>query len=63
MPVLSLERYDFFYLEINPKYYFYWKMNIFTFTQICGGFLIIVNKFFYYLLRQVFRCRIKQKSI
>ena len=48
--------YDFFYSEINPEYYFYWKMNIFSFEQICGGFLIIVNKFFYYLLLQVYRC-------
>ena len=53
--------YDFFYSEINPVYYFYWK--IITFTQICSGFFIIVNNFFYYLLLQVFRCRIKQKSI
>ena len=50
-----------FYSEINPVYYFYLKMNIFSFTQICGGFLIIFNKFFYYLLLPVFRCRIKQK--
>ena len=28
-----------------------------------GGFLIIVNKFFYYLLLQIYCCRIKQKSI
>ena len=46
--------YDFFYLEINPEYYFYWKMNIFTFAQVCDGFLIIVNKLFYYLLLQVY---------
>ena len=38
--------YDFFYSEINPEYYFYCKMNIFTFAQICDGFLIIINKFF-----------------
>ena len=25
-------------------------MNILTFAQICGGFLIIVNKFFYYFI-------------
>ena len=37
---------DFFYSAINPEYYFYWEMNIFTFAQICGGFLIIINKFF-----------------
>ena len=55
--------YDFFYSEINPVYFLYWKMNIFTFAQICGGFLIIVNEFFYYLLLQIFRFRIKQKSI
>ena len=54
---------DFVYSEINPVHYFNWKMNIFTFAQICGGFLIIVNKYFYNLLLQVFRCRIKQKSI
>ena len=42
---------------------FLWKMNIITFAQIYGGFLIIVNKFLYYLLLQVFRCRIEQKSI
>ena len=36
----------YFYSEINPVYYFYWKMNIFTFAQICGGFFIIVSKFF-----------------
>ena len=36
--------YDFFYSEINPLYYFYWKMNIITFAQICGGFFIIVRK-------------------
>ena len=34
-----------------------------TSAQIFGGFFIIVNKFFYYLLLQVFRCRIKQKLI
>ena len=45
--------YDFFYSEINPVYYFYLKMNI-SFAQICGGFLIIYNKFFYYLLLQLF---------
>ena len=55
--------YDFSYSEINPEYYFYRKMNIFTFAQICGGFFFIVNKFFYYLLLQVYRCRMKQKSI
>ena len=38
-------------------------MNIFTFAQISGGFTIIFNKFFYYLLLQEFRCRINQKSI
>ena len=43
----------FFTREINPVYYFYLKMNM----------LIILNKFFYYLLLQLFRCRIKQKSI
>ena len=54
---------DFFYSEINPVYYFYWETNIVTFARICGGFFIIGNKLFYYLLFQVFRCRIKQKSI
>ena len=44
--------YDLFYSEINPVYNFYLKMNIFTFAQICGGFLIIFNNFFYYLLFQ-----------
>ena len=38
--------YEFFYSEINPVYYFYLKMNIFSVAQICGGFLIIFNKFF-----------------
>ena len=36
---------DFFYLEINPVYYFYLKLNIFSFAQICSGFFIIFNKF------------------
>ena len=54
--------YDFFHSEINPEYYFYWKMNIFTFAQICSEFLIIVNKFyFYYLLLQVDRTSYKAK--
>ena len=55
--------YDPFYSEINSEYYFYWKMNIFTFAQICGGFFIIVNKFFYYVLLEIYRCRIKEKSV
>ena len=42
--------YDFFYSEINSVYYFYWKINTFTFAQICGGFLIILYKFFLLLI-------------
>ena len=53
--------YDFFYSEINSVYYFYQEMNIFTFAQICSGFLVILTSFFFnYLLLQVFRC-INQK--
>ena len=36
--------YDFFYSEINPVYYFYWKMNIITFAQICGGIRLWFTK-------------------
>ena len=38
-----------FYSKINPVYNFYWKMNIIRFAQICGGFSIIVNKFFLFI--------------
>ena len=44
---------DFFYSEINPVYYFYWKMNIITFAQICGGFSIIVNKFLLFIISSI----------
>ena len=46
--------YDIFYSDISPVYYFCWKINIMTFAQICGRFLIIVNNFFYYLLLKFF---------
>ena len=46
--------YDFFYSEINPEYYFYWKRNIFTFAQICGGFLILGNEQVCYLFKASF---------
>ena len=45
--------YDFFYSEINSEYYFYCKMNIFTFAQICGGFLVIVKKFIIYYFKYI----------
>ena len=37
-------------------------MNIFSFVQICGGFSIIFNQFFFIYYFEVFRCRIKQKQ-
>ena len=45
--------YDFFYSEINSVWYFLSENEHFHIRTICGGFLIILNKFFL-----LFSCRL-----
>ena len=48
--------YDSFYSEINPEYYFYWKMNTSHLYKFVANFLLLLTSIFiiYYLSKNQF---------